>query len=157
MGPVIFLVQLLGYPFLNARFNTLTLWITSAGAFAVVYPLFSLLPSARMAWARWAGLMVLLAVRFSFVVVGYTSLNILVRFHPTLVFKLGQWIIPLDISPYLELTGGDQSRYRAHTQRSREWVSCSPANPQTSHLPSSPTPPPSRPNQIQHSLIQTPI
>lgn len=78
MGPVIFLVQLFGYPLLNARFSTLTLWLTSSAVFASIYPLFSLLPMITGASIRWASLLLLLAIRIAFVVVGYTSLNILV-------------------------------------------------------------------------------
>jgi hypothetical protein len=79
MGPIIFLAQLWGYPLLNARLNTRRLWYLSAAAFALVYPLVSLVPRLHNETMRWAVLLVLLAARSFSVVVGYTSLNILVN------------------------------------------------------------------------------
>ncbi|KAI9803986.1 MAG: hypothetical protein M1833_000267 [Piccolia ochrophora] len=85
MGPVIFIAQLVGFPFLNARFSTLVLWRVSAGIFVFVYPLFSLLPHVKVALgsrgtnAQWALLLTLLLVRFTNNVVGYTSISIILN------------------------------------------------------------------------------
>ncbi|KAF7507756.1 hypothetical protein GJ744_010185 [Endocarpon pusillum] len=79
MGPVIFIAQLWGYPFLNSRLDTLKLWYISSAGFATVYPLVSLMPMIQQEGMRWVCLQLLLAVRFMSLVVGYTSLNILVN------------------------------------------------------------------------------
>lgn len=79
MGPVIFIAQLWGYPFLNSRLDTLKLWYISSVGFATVYPLVSLMPMIQQEGMRWVCLQLLLAVRFVGLVIGYTSLNILVN------------------------------------------------------------------------------
>lgn len=84
MGPVILIAQLVLFPFLCRYFSALGLWRTSAAFFAVVYPIFSLLPQisesheGRMRTAQWTLLLVLLGVRFATNVVAYTSMAVLV-------------------------------------------------------------------------------
>ena len=89
MGPIIFVAQLVLYPFLNDRFSSLGLWRTSAAVLAAVYPLFSLLPhisenhqgSSRI--VQWVILLVVLAIRFTANVVAYTSISVLVSSKPS--------------------------------------------------------------------------
>lgn len=84
MGPVILIAQLVLFPFLCRYFSALGLWRTSAAFFAVVYPIFSLLPQisesneGRMRTAQWTLLLVLLGIRFATNVVAYTSMAVLV-------------------------------------------------------------------------------
>lgn len=88
MGPIILVVQLLLYPYLNDHFSSLSLWRASAAAFAIVYPIFSLLPhisevnhgTGRI--LQWAVLLIFLAIRFAANVVGYTSISVLVKLAP---------------------------------------------------------------------------
>jgi hypothetical protein len=75
MGPIIFIIQLLLYPYLSNRFSALSLWRISAMASAVVYPLFSLLPRVTEnedegKFVLWSFLLLLLMVRFAANVVG---------------------------------------------------------------------------------------
>jgi multisubunit Na+/H+ antiporter MnhE subunit len=89
MGPVIFLAQLVLFPFLSNRFSALALWRASAVTFAVVYPIFSLLPQLEVVeqrtieTVRWIMLLGLLAVRFTANVIAYTSIAVLVRRSPS--------------------------------------------------------------------------
>lgn len=84
MGPIIFIAQLILFPYLSNRFSTLTLWRASAITLAVVYPVFSLLPqldlgeSGTTKLVRWIVLLTFLTVRFSANVVAYTSITVLV-------------------------------------------------------------------------------
>lgn len=85
MGPVIFGTQLLLFPRLSSRFSALSLWRCSAIVSAVVYPMFSLLPSlagtgdeAPRGVLLWCVLFSLLLLRFAANVIGYTSMAILV-------------------------------------------------------------------------------
>lgn len=88
MGFVIFVTQLSTYPMLNCHIGTLDLWRLSGMIFALVHPLFSLLPAISSGIGRWATLLALLSVRFSMAVVGYTHLNILVMTVLRLHFEL---------------------------------------------------------------------
>ena len=85
MGPTIFIVQLVGFPLLNSRFTTLTLWRGSAIMISVLYPLFSLLPhlnpnkdKGAENGTQWVFLILLLWGRFAVIIIGYTSISILV-------------------------------------------------------------------------------
>jgi len=85
MGPVILLAQLVLFPLMCRYFSALGLWRTSAAFFAVVYPVFSLLPQMSkdhqegMGTPQWIILLVLLGIRFTTNVVAYTSVAILVN------------------------------------------------------------------------------
>ena len=85
MGPCILVAQLVLFPHLNNCFSTLTLWRFSAAVLAIAYPLFSLLPHVANSQhgegrtGLWICLLILLAVRFTANVVGYTSMAVLVR------------------------------------------------------------------------------
>ena len=85
MGPVIFIAQLLLFPLICGHFSALGLWRTSAALFAVVYPIFSLLPQIGDSHhegghrrLQWFVLLMLLGIRFAVNVVAYTSVAILV-------------------------------------------------------------------------------
>ena len=84
MRPVILITQVVLFPLLCRYFSALGLWRTSAAFFAVVYPIFSLLPQLSeshkegMVTAQWTILLVLLGVRFATNVVAYTSMAVLV-------------------------------------------------------------------------------
>ena len=83
MGPVVFIAALLLFPLLYDRCSALTLCRASACLFAVVYPIFSLLPAFTSSCTlgkvvKWGILFTLLAIRFAANVIGYTSFGILV-------------------------------------------------------------------------------
>lgn len=84
MGPVILVAQLVLFPLLCRYFSALGLWRTTAAFFAVVYPVFSLLPQTSMdhqegiGTPQWVAVLVLLGIRFTTNVVAYTSVAILV-------------------------------------------------------------------------------
>lgn len=86
MGPVIFGTQLLLFPRLSNRFSALSLWRCSALVSAVVYPIFSLLPSLAGTGGGgsgsvllWCVLFTLLLLRFAANVIGYTSMAMLLN------------------------------------------------------------------------------
>ncbi|EPS39328.1 hypothetical protein H072_6931 [Dactylellina haptotyla CBS 200.50] len=81
MGIVIFFAQLVLYPLLNVRFNTLSLWRVSTASFVFIYPLFPLIPGlARSGYlVQKAVILVCMASRFTAIVIAYTSINILMN------------------------------------------------------------------------------
>ncbi|KAF1818301.1 MFS general substrate transporter [Dissoconium aciculare CBS 342.82] len=77
-SPVLFAVQLIGYPILSTRFSYTKLWGLSSILFLFVYlacPFAILLPAGS--WLQWSSFCGLLAIRISAVVIGYTSLAVL--------------------------------------------------------------------------------
>jgi hypothetical protein len=80
LSPVVFIVQFFGYPMLSKRLTYTTLWRVSSILFLVVYvsfPFTTELPTKS--WLQWSYLYLLLAARITAVVIGYTSVAILVR------------------------------------------------------------------------------
>jgi hypothetical protein len=79
-SPVLLIVQLVGYPILSTRFSYTALWGSSSVMFLLVYlayPFALLLPTGS--WLQWSCICGLLGIRISAVVIGYTSLAVLVR------------------------------------------------------------------------------
>lgn len=79
-GPVM-LITLLLFPWVHRKLGAIILWRSTAVIFIVVYPLFSLLPNLSQCGpvVRWIALLSLIALRYMSLVVGITSINILVR------------------------------------------------------------------------------
>ncbi|KAF2145309.1 uncharacterized protein K452DRAFT_211043, partial [Aplosporella prunicola CBS 121167] len=78
-GPAM-LISMLGFPPVHKRVSSLQLYRWSSFVFVIIYPLFSLVPHVKHAgngWV-WASLVILIALRYSTLVVSLTSVNILV-------------------------------------------------------------------------------
>lgn len=80
LSPVVLVTQFVGYPVFSRRLTYATLWRISSILFLVVYLSFPVtveLPSKSL--LQWGYLYFFLAIRIAAVVVGYTSVAILVR------------------------------------------------------------------------------
>lgn len=79
LSPVVFTVQFVGYPVLSKRLTYANLWRISSVFFLVVYMAFPfLMELPNKSYLQWSCLYLLLAMRISAVVIGYTSVAILV-------------------------------------------------------------------------------
>lgn len=84
LGPVVLIVQLLCFPSLAKRMTYVGLWRMSSGMFCAAYVLFPLLvtgvPRTPVA-VQAVELAIVLGIRVAAVVIGYTSIAILVGFY----------------------------------------------------------------------------
>ena len=79
LSPVVLTVQFVGYPALSTRLTYATLWRISSILFLVVYMIFPFtMDLPNKSYLQWSFLCLLLAFRVSAVVIGYTSVAILV-------------------------------------------------------------------------------
>lgn len=84
LSPIVLTVQFVVYPKLSKRFSYPTLLRASSILFLIVYISFPFVVGlSSKSWLQWICLLVLLAIRITAVVIGYTSMAILVSFeHP---------------------------------------------------------------------------
>lgn len=80
LSPIVLTVQFVGYPMLSQRLTYATLWRISSIFFLVVYISFGfVLELPNKSLLQWSCLYLLLGMRIAAVVIGYTSVAILVR------------------------------------------------------------------------------
>ncbi|KAL1588455.1 hypothetical protein WHR41_03127 [Cladosporium halotolerans] len=78
LGPIVLTVQFVGYPMLSQRLTYATLWRISSILFLVVYISFGfVLELPNKSLLQWSCLYLLLGMRIAAVVIGYTSVAIL--------------------------------------------------------------------------------
>ena len=79
VSPVIFFVQIIGYPMISRRISILNMWRLAAVLTSTVYCLAPPIIRIGSDQVRWTMLMALLGLRFVTVVIGWTSIAVLVR------------------------------------------------------------------------------
>ncbi|GIZ45926.1 hypothetical protein CKM354_000907200 [Cercospora kikuchii] len=80
LGPFAIFTQLVCYPWLSKRVSYVSSWRISSVLFLFIYGIFPLLPGPESApaWLEWMCLLFALAIRIAGLVIGYTSIAVLV-------------------------------------------------------------------------------
>jgi hypothetical protein len=129
LGPVVLLIQLICYPWLAKRLSYVSLWRLSALMFLAAYVGLPLLPLLKAGTAlQWVCLCTTLGCRVAAVVIGYTSIAILVcPFRNTFLSELILHLVDRDVASQQKgcdrrlcansyiCCAGDRTNYRRRT------------------------------------------
>lgn len=80
LGPFAIFTQLVCYPWLSKRVSYVSSWRISSVMFLFIYGIFPFVPGPQTApaWLEWTCLLLALSVRIAGLVIGYTSIAVLV-------------------------------------------------------------------------------